>query len=94
MPRWINSLLVVGALMGTVGGAVGCTGRVRIYDEPYRDYHRWDGREDRAYRVYLGEQRRGYREFRTLDRRDQEEYWRWRHAHPDRDRDDRDRDRR
>ena len=87
MRRCIGSLLVVGALMGTVAGAVGCTGRVRIYDQPYRDYHRWDSREDRAYRAYLGEQHRGYREFRTLDSRDQEQYWRWRHAHPDGDRD-------
>jgi hypothetical protein len=85
MRRCISSLLVIGALMGTVGCAA--TGRVRIYDEPYRDYHRWDAREDRAYREYLREQRREYREFRVLDRRDQEEYWRWRHAHPDRDRD-------
>jgi hypothetical protein len=90
MRRCISSLLVIGALMGTVGCA---TGRVRVYDAPYRDYHRWDSREDRAYREYLREQRREYREFSVLDRRDQEEYWRWRHAHPDRGR-DRDRDRR
>jgi hypothetical protein len=85
MRRCISSMLVIGALMGSVG--CGVTGRVRIYDEPNRDYHRWDAREDRAYREYLREQRREYREFRVLDRRDQEGYWRWRHAHPDRDRD-------
>ena len=83
MRRCISSLLVIGALMGTVG----CTGRVRIYDQPYRDYHRWNAREDRAYREYIREQRREYRDFRVLDRREQEEYWRWRHGHADRDRD-------
>jgi len=30
---------------------------------------------------------REYWEFRTLDRREHEEYWQWRHDHPDRDRD-------
>jgi hypothetical protein len=52
MRRCIGSLLVIGALMGTVG----CAGPVRIYDDPYRDYHHWDTREDRAYRKYLREQ--------------------------------------
>ena len=29
-------------------------------------------------------QRREYRVFSTLDRRDQDAYWEWRHTHPDR----------
>jgi len=40
-----------------------------------------------AYRRYLAERHREYREFRRLDRREQDEYWEWRHRHPDRDRD-------
>ena len=29
------------------------TVQVRIFDRDHRDYHNWDDREDRAYRVYL-----------------------------------------
>jgi hypothetical protein len=79
---------IAGSLMVaiTLAGCAGCGVGVRVYDEPHRDYHRWDDREERAYRAYLTERRREYREFRGLDRREQEEYWSWRHDHPDRDR--------
>jgi hypothetical protein len=79
MRSWIGSLLVAAALMGTVG----CVGRVRVYDEQHRDYHRWDGNEDRAYRQYLGEQHRDYRAFNSLNKNEQGDYWRWRHEHLD-----------
>jgi hypothetical protein len=78
--RALLGILLAGAL---VAPSVACTGVVRIYDEPRRDYHRWDDREERAYRVYLGERRREYVEFRRLNRQDQDDYWEWRHAHPD-----------
>jgi hypothetical protein len=57
----------------------------RYYDRDGRDYHTWDtdGHEDRAYRVYLGEQHRDYREFRRVKPVQQREYFRWRHEHPD-----------
>lgn len=80
MRRHIATLILVSVLAGSAA----CAGRLRIYDTSHRDYHRWDGREDRAYRVYLTEQHREYREFRTLDQREQDAYWQWRHGHPDR----------
>ena len=58
---------------------------VRYYDRDHRDYHEWNDREDRSYRVYLGEQHRDYREFNRENRRRQQNYWRWRHNHPDHD---------
>jgi hypothetical protein len=73
-------------LIATLAGSAACAATVRVYDEPRRDYHRWDDREERAYRAYLTERRREYREFKLIDRREQEEYWAWRHDHPDRDR--------
>ena len=82
MRQLISALLVAVALAGSAA----CTGRVRIYDEPRHDYHRWNGGEERAYRAWLAERHREYREFRLIDRHDQEEYWEWRHSHPDRDR--------
>jgi hypothetical protein len=81
MRQYIGSLLIGLTL---VGSASACVARVRVYDEPRRDYHRWDGGEERAYRAYLAERRREYVEFRRLNKREQEEYWEWRHGHPDR----------
>jgi hypothetical protein len=81
MRRHIATLLLTAALIGTAG----CAGSVRFYDAPRHEYHRWDAREDRAYRAYLSERHLQYREFRRLDPREQEAYWQWRHEHPDRD---------
>jgi hypothetical protein len=55
----------------------------RYYDRDGRDYHTWNTQEDRAYRVYLGEQHRDYREFRRTRAPEQQQYFRWRHDHPD-----------
>jgi hypothetical protein len=57
----------------------------RYYDRNHRDYHVWNDREDRSYRVYLGERHRDYREFHLNNQREQSRYWSWRHSHPDRD---------
>jgi len=57
--------------------------QVRVYDRYHRDYHVWDEREDRAYRGYWVEQRRGYRVYARLPRPEQRRYWIWRHAHAD-----------
>ena len=61
----------------------GCAARMRIYDEDHHDYHRWDDREDRTYRQYLGERHEEYREFAKLGPEEQRDYWNWRHNHPD-----------
>lgn len=55
----------------------------RYYDRDGRDYHKWDGNEDRAYRVYLDEHHREYREFGKTKATQQREYFKWRHDHPD-----------
>ena len=66
----------------------GCAARMRVYDPEYRDYHRWDAGEDRAYHRYWMENRgrEPYREYNRLDDREQRDYWNWRHGHPDEDR--------
>ena len=55
----------------------------RYYDREGKDYHTWNNHEDHAYRVYLGEQHREYREFPRVKATQQREYFRWRHDHPD-----------
>jgi hypothetical protein len=58
---------------------------IRYYDSGARDYHVWNDNEDRAYRNYLRERNRDYREFSRLAKREQQDYWRWRHNHQDHD---------
>ncbi len=57
----------------------------RYYDRDAKDYHRWNDNENRAYRRYWEDNRRGqeYREINRLKRNEQSEYWRWRHQHSD-----------
>ena len=55
----------------------------RYHDRDGRDYHRWNDHEDRAYRVYLGEQHREYLDFGRVREPQRREYFRWRHTHPD-----------
>jgi len=59
--------------------------RGQVYDQSHRDWHDWDDSEERAYRQFLTETRKDYREFTRLNARQQSEYWNWRHSHPDRD---------
>jgi hypothetical protein len=92
------SLLLALAFLGSLA-ATGCA--VRYYDADHRDYHRWDGDEDRAYRAYWTEvrPRDPYRDYGRLNPGEQRDYWNWRHGHADagrgdnRNRDNRDRDR-
>jgi hypothetical protein len=57
---------------------------VRTYD-PYRhDYHRWDRREERAYRAYLAERHRAYLRYERQRLAQRRAYWRWRHEREER----------
>ena len=81
-----RNLLTLAILAVTIAGAAlgsGCVARVGLYDAEYRDHHRWDDHEDRAYRRFLGERHEDYRSFQSRSAEDQREYWRWRHEHPD-----------
>ena len=55
----------------------------RYYDTINRDYHPWNGDEDRRYRSFLDEHHRRYRDFSRLNKKQQREYWQWRHDHDD-----------
>ena len=55
----------------------------RYYDNDHRDYHTWNDHEDRAYRMYLGEQHRDYRDFAVVNAGQRRDYFWWRHEHPD-----------
>jgi hypothetical protein len=57
----------------------------RVYDRAHHDYHQWNDSEDHAYRQYLTENRKDYRDFQRANGRQQSQYWKWRHAHGDHD---------
>jgi len=56
----------------------------RVYrDRDHNDEHHWNDHEDRAYRIWVKENHRKYRNFEQLREDDQRNYWRWRHEHSD-----------
>jgi hypothetical protein len=55
----------------------------RMYDSAHKDYHNWNGDEDRRYREFTVERHRKYQDFSRLSKRRQNEYWQWRHEHDD-----------
>jgi len=84
LKKMFSALTVMAALGGSVLLPVAAQAQgveLRFYDRNHRDYHRWNGDEDRRYREYLKEQRRRYRAFSRMNRNQQREYWRWRHDH-------------
>lgn len=60
----------------------GCAVRARVYDQYRGDYHRWNGGEDRSFRLYLSGRHESYRDFSKLNKDEQNDYWKWRHEHP------------
>ena len=84
----LSSLLLAAALASSLAGfACASHHYYRVYDPYYTDYHVWNDQEDRAYRMYLQENRREYVEYPKVKTTEQTEYWKWRHEHPDDDRD-------
>jgi hypothetical protein len=71
--------------LGIIPGCAAGIGR-NVYDQPHRDYHRWNSGEERSYRAYLAEHHRDYHPFASVDSTQQNEYWDWRHGRPDADR--------
>jgi hypothetical protein len=96
MHMYLGSLLLGVALIAPVGLQAGNSFRDdsrqdarererRYYDRDYRDYHRWDNREDRRHRSWGSEKHVAYRPFYRLHRAQQRAYWKFRHEHPDGD---------
>ena len=87
--RYIASLFLSAALVAPVSMMAAPKPQaalsIRVYDRDHKDYHNWDDREDHAYRAYLVEQHRSYREYGRQNRAQQRAYWNWRHEHPDHD---------
>ena len=68
------------ALSGT---ACVATASGRIYDPVYGDYHYWNNDEESTFQVYLTERNLTHREFRSMSKSEQNDYWKWRHTRPE-----------
>ena len=56
------------------------------YQDRAHNSHEWNAQEDVAYRRYLQEHHKKYREFTRNSKTEQYRYWDWRKTHPDAER--------
>ncbi len=79
-----NFALVAAFFLGSLL-ASGCAVHThRYYDPAYGDYHTWNNHEGVYYQQWTVETHRDpHRDFRKLNKDEQNEYWSWRHKHPD-----------
>ena len=52
-------------------------------DKAHRDKHEWNSSEDQRYRQYLQEHHKKYRDFSTMRKSEQNNYFNWAHSHQD-----------
>ena len=85
LKKTLSALTVMAALGGTALWPATAQAQdrdhreTRMYDRSHRDYHAWNGDEDRLYREWLGQRHQKYREFSHLNKKQQRAYWQWRH---------------
>lgn len=84
---WLATLALSSALAFPIL-TTGCAEHhYRYYDSYYHDYHHWNAGEEPYYRQWATDNHRNpNREFRHLDKNDQERYWQWRHHNGPQDR--------
>jgi hypothetical protein len=86
MPRFLNAVLLGAALSVPVAIAptiLSAQAAVVYHDNGHNDDHQWNNHEDRAYRMYVKENHRRYRDFAKINENDRQAYWGWRHEHSD-----------
>ena len=86
MYRFLTTFLLSGALLlpvAVVADEHHDDHDKRYYDRNAKDYHQWNEREDRVYRMYLEQNRRKYHGWAKANRTEQDQYWKWRHSHSD-----------
>jgi hypothetical protein len=54
----------------------------RYYDKSHKDYHQWNGDEDKHFHDYLKEKHKKDHDWQHANQREQQNYWAWRHDHP------------
>lgn len=87
MPRFITKILLGSSLLlpfAVTPSASLADDKPRVYhDKERNEDHEWNEREDKAYRIWVKENHRKYRDFAKLKEEEQRAYWGWRHDHSD-----------
>lgn len=83
--RYCNVALLSAALLVPVAIApMAARADDRSYhDKGHNDDHAWNDHEDKAYRIWLKENHRKYKDFAKMKEEDRQAYWAWRHDHSD-----------
>lgn len=81
-PRLVRSLAFGLTAMTLTTSLAACARNRDYFDSVNNDHHRWDSREDAAYRRWEAERRMDHIEFERRRAEEQREYWTWRHSHP------------
>jgi hypothetical protein len=86
-PKFLIARLPI-ALAGmlAVGSIAACSRNRDVYDPASSTYHRWNSREDAAYRRWETDRQMTHLEYSRRAADEQRAYWTWRHDHPDTDR--------
>ena len=87
---YMASLLLAAAIAAPVSiiaapAPQGASTQVRVYDTDHKDYHNWDDNENKAWGVYLTDNKKKAHTFTRSSKKEQSDYWNWRHDHPDHD---------
>jgi hypothetical protein len=88
--RYITSLFLTAALAAPVAlMAIPAPqedhNQNRVYDKEHKDYHNWDGNENKAWGQYLSDNHKSSHEYSKANKKEQSDYWNYRHAHPDKE---------
>ena len=83
--RYCNAAMLAAALVAPVAMTTGTlmADERHYHDKGHNDDHVWNAHEDRAYRIWVKENHRKYRDFAKIREEDRESYWAWRHEHSD-----------
>jgi hypothetical protein len=84
MPRFLNAVILGAVLVSSVTPtALKAADPKNYHDAKHNDDHEWNSHEDQAYRIWVKENHRKYRDFAKLKEEDRQSYWDWRHDHSD-----------
>ena len=75
----IFALMLSATTLASASAMTGCAGGGLYYDSYGHDYHRWNRGEDRYYRQWESQTRRGHMDFHSRSPADQHAYWSSRH---------------
>lgn len=59
------------------------TSQNRVYDPDHKDYHNWDGNEQKQWKQYQSTEHLKYHDYSKANKNDQSNYWNWRHDNDD-----------